>query len=193
MTQAASPELQPGHVYRTRDLQRWGANPTRLAKRLVSDGQLVPLARGLFAHPRVSRFGPVPPADEELMRAFLDGTPFVFTGPDKWNALGLGTTAVAATTLVYNRKRSGTFRLGRRLFNLRRVEFPEAPTREWYAVDLLQHAAQAAASASDLGGALVFALARGDFQREELQRMAQRYGSKRTQAIVGHALAAAVA
>lgn len=61
----------------------------------------------LFAHPSRSRFGSVPPRDEELVRAFLDGAPLVFTGAERWNALGLGTTAVSAERLVYNTKRSG--------------------------------------------------------------------------------------
>jgi hypothetical protein len=28
------------------------------------------------------------------MRGFLDGSPFIFTGPDRWNSLGLGTTGL---------------------------------------------------------------------------------------------------
>ena len=64
------------------------------------------------------------------MRAFLAGSPFVITGPCVWNALGLGTTAVHADTLVYNTKRSRTFELGGRSFRLRRVAFVKArPTR----------------------------------------------------------------
>jgi hypothetical protein len=55
------------------------------------------------------------------MRAFLDGGPFVFTSPERWNALGLGSTAVFAAPLVYNTKRSGAFELGGRRFVLRRV------------------------------------------------------------------------
>ena len=91
-------------MYRTRELGQWSANAPRLAQRLVRDGQLVQLAHGLFAAPKRSRFGDVPPTDEALLRAFLGGEPFVFTGPERWNALGLGTTAVFATPLVYNTK-----------------------------------------------------------------------------------------
>ena len=86
----------------------------------------MPLAHGLFAQLRRGRFGPVPPSDDEVMRAFLDGGPFVFTGPDRWNALGLGTTSLFAAPLVYNTKRSGTFDLGGRRYVLRRVAFPSA-------------------------------------------------------------------
>ena len=188
MPAPSHPDLQPGRVYRTRDLAPWGANAPRLAKRLVREGSLVPLAHGLFAHPKRSRFGAVPPADEELMRAFLDGAPFVFTGPDRWNELGLGSTALFAAPLVYNTKRSGTFELGGRRFVLRRVAFPERPPREWYAVDLLEHADEAGASRSEVAAALARAVGRGSFDREQLRAMAQRYGTKATQAVVESAL-----
>jgi len=180
--------LEPGRVYRTRDLAAWSANPPRLAKRLVDQGELVPLAHGLFARPKQSRFGPVPPLDEEIMRAFLDGGPFVFTGPERWNVLGLGTTAVFALPLVYNTKRSGTFTFGNRRFVLRRVAFPENPPTEWFVVDLFEHADQAAASPDKIAQVLARALARDRFDRDRLREMAKRYGSRATYALVEGAL-----
>ena len=188
MTTPALPDLEPGRVYRTRDLTVWSANPPRLAKRLVNDGVLVPLAQGLFACPKHSRFGVVPPTDEELIRAFLDGTPFVFTGPDHWNALGLGSTALFAAPLVYNTKRSGTFELGGRQFVLRRVAFPDSPPIEWFVIDLLEHANQAAISRADVAMALTRALSRNAFDRRELREMARRYGTRTTQAVVEAAM-----
>ena len=186
---AAHPALEPGRVYRTRDLAAWSANTPRLARRLVESGELVQLAHGLFVHPRQSRFGPVPPRDEEIMRAFLEGAPFVFTGPERWNALGLGTTAVFALALVYNTKRSGAFTFGNRRFLLRRVAFPENPPVEWFVVDLLEHAAEAAAAPEDIARALGHALASGRFDRDHLNEMAERYGSRATRALVRGALA----
>jgi len=82
--------LEPGRVYRTRDLAAWSTNAPRLARHLVEQGALVPLAHGLFIHPRHSRFGQVPPVDEEVMRAFLGGAPFVFTGPSGGTRWGSG-------------------------------------------------------------------------------------------------------
>ena len=146
------PMLKAGRVYRTRDLSQWTAKPARLARRLVDKGQLEPLAHGLFVHPRRGRFGVVPPTDEQLMRAFLGG-PFVLTGPERWNALGLGTSAAFATQLVYNTKRSGAFTLGGRRFLLQRVAFPKHPSPEWFVVDLLQHAEQAVADRDELEAA----------------------------------------
>lgn len=187
------PPLEAGRVYRTRDFARWTAHAPRLAKRLTAEGHLVQLAHGLFAAPEQSRFGAVPPTDEALMRAFLDDALFVFTGPPRWNALGLGTTAVFADTLVYNTKRSGRFTLGGRSFLLRRVGFPYPPPREWFVVDLLEHADQAASSRAELAPRLADALARGRFDRDKLADMALRYGSRETATLVARTLARQVA
>jgi hypothetical protein len=190
MASPSQPSLEPGRVYRTRDLAPWGANSPRLAKRLVAEGRLVPLAQGLFVHPKRSRYGDVPPADEELMRAFLDETPFVVTGPERWNALGLGSTALFATPLVYNTKRSGTFELGGRRFLLRRVAFPVSPSAEWFVIDLFEHAEQAGVARSELATALARALERGDYDRDRLRQVAREFGSKATVALIESALEA---
>lgn len=139
MTAAAHPTLEPGTVYRTRDLARWGANPTRLAARLVRDGELVALGHGLYGCATPSFFGPKLPDDRAVMRAFLGSDDFVFSGPPTWTPLGLGATAAWSATLVYNRKRTGTFRFGQRTYLLRRVAFPKDPTPEWRVVDLMRH------------------------------------------------------
>lgn len=153
----------------------------------------MPLAHGLFACPTRSRFGDVLPSDEEIMRAFLDDTPFVFTGPDRWNALGLGTTAVFATAVVYNTKRSGTFEFGGRRFVLRRVAFPKNPPPEWFVVDLLEHADQLGAARADIVTRLARAIRRRVFDVGRLREMAAQYRTKATQAFVATAISAATA
>ncbi|SEK99311.1 hypothetical protein SAMN05444354_103263 [Stigmatella aurantiaca] len=190
MAAMALPPLEQGRVYRTQDFELWSSNPSRFAADLVEKGVLVQVTHGLFACPKRSKFGVVPPGDDALMRAFLKGSPFVFTGPERWNALGLGATAVFAAPLVYNTKRSGTVDLGGRLFELRRVAFPQAPSQEWFVVDLLENADRAGTSRTELAGALVRALARGSFDRERLREMAQRYGTKATRDWVYSALRA---
>ncbi len=182
------PALRAGHVYRTADLRAWSANPTRLAKNLVRRGRLQPLAQGLFVHPRQGRFGAVPPTDDEVMRAFLHGTPFVFTGPGHWNALGLGSTATFAVTLVYNLKRSGEFTLGGRRYLLRRVRFPRRPTPEWYAVDLIENAGMAGVTQEKLEEGLAKAVADGRLDASALKENAAEYGTKRTLALVERAV-----
>src|SRR3990172_6025085 len=101
MTAPVQPELRAGRAYRTRDLARWGRNPARLAQRLVREGKLREAAHGLYYAHIPSRFGPAPVPDEVLLQAFLDGEPFLISGPPRWNALGLGSAAMFATTLVY--------------------------------------------------------------------------------------------
>lgn len=190
MSASVQPQLRSGQVYRTKDLSKWSKNPTRLASRLVREDKLVPLAHGLYLHPKRGRFGQVPADDGELMRGFLDGDQYIVTGPERWNALGLGTTAVFASPLVYNRKRSGEFKLGDRRFRLRRVAFPRRPTPEWFVVDLFQNAEEAGASRAELTEGLARAMRRGRFDRDELRRMARRFGSKDTQARIESAVAA---
>ncbi len=188
MPAARNPELTPGRVYRTRELARWSANPTRYAQRLVRDAKLQPLAPGLFVHPKQSRFGAVPPTTEELLRGFLEGSAYVITGPERWNALGLGTTAVLPVTLVYNTKRSGEMELGGRRFLFRRVAFPRRPTAEWFAIDLLEHADMAGASRADLEGALARSVSAGRLGRAALRAAAETYGTRATGRVVERAL-----
>lgn len=187
MPAPTQPKLVAGRVYRTRDLLSWGRNAPRLASRLVDEGALVQLAHGLFVHPRRGKFGEVPPTDEELMRGFLDGAPFVFTGPSRWNALNLGSTAVFAHPLVYNTKRSGTFRLGERDFVLRRVAFPADPPAEWFVVDLVENADTVGVDRRDIEARIVQALAGGEFSPTLLWEMATRFGTRTTQSLVARA------
>lgn len=184
MSLAAQPDLEPGRAYRTRELRQWGANPTRLARRLVREGRLREAAHGLFYAPIESRFGPAPARDEDLLRAFLDGGRFVITGPPRWNALGLGSTAMFAATLAYNTQRTGDFTFDGRRFLLRRVLFPENPPPEWFVIDLLQHHEMAGASLAELEERLTATLRGGRWDPELLYEMADEYGTKATLALV---------
>jgi hypothetical protein len=191
MTAPAQPELEKGRVYRTRDLARWGRNPARLARRLVREGKLREAAHGLYYTPVASKFGPAPVADEVLLRAFLGGGPFLISGPPRWNALGLGSTAMFAKSLVYNTQRTGEFMLDGRGFVLRRVYFPERPSPEWFVVDLLRHHEMAGVALSELLANLVRALREGHFDAARLREMAETYGTKATLAAVDACMAEA--
>ena len=191
MPAPATPTIEPGRVLRTRDLGRWGTNPARLGKRLVREGTLERRGHGIYTRPKTGRFGRVPPDEASVLRAFLDGSPFVITGSDRWNALGLGATAVLAVTLVYNTKRSGRFVLGGRPYILRRVRFPLPPPTEWFVVDLIEHADMAGATRSDLERALGAALAARRFDAAELREAAAEYGTRATRALVDRAMTAA--
>ena len=130
---------------------------------------------------RVSRFGPVPLSDAEVMNGFLGGAEFVFTGPEHWNALGLGATAVFPVQWVYNRRLSGTFRLERRTYVLhcRRFPYPTQPV-EWVVVDLFDNADAAGVASETLVTSLRRSVRSGCFDPARLILTAKEYGSPQT-------------
>jgi hypothetical protein len=176
--------LDPGKVYRTSHLAVWAANPTRLAGRLEAEGRLRKLSHGFFYAPVQSRFGEVPPSDEALLNALLDGTPWLVTGPPRWNALGLGSTQMFSTPLVYNTMRSGRMDVGGRTFQLRRVAFPVEPKAEWFVVDLLRNAGSVGLTHDDLEPQLRAALKDERFSVVELVKMVSQFGRKSELALV---------
>lgn len=167
--------MTPGRVYRTRELRAFTANPTRWAKRLVEQGVLKQPYHGLYYLPQESSFGPVGPTEEELLRAYFDGEPFLVTGPYFWNALGLGTTQMFAVSLVYNQKLTGEVRLGGGRYWLRRVRFPDPPPLEWFVVDLLHNERHMGEDTSALDGLLARAVRDGRFDAQRLREMAEEY------------------
>ena len=64
------------------------------------------------------------------------------------------------------------------------MRFPKAPTREWYAVDLLNHARQAGAAAVDLVAPLVASLANHKLDRATFFAALDKYGSRSTKNLV---------
>jgi len=190
MSLPTQPELEPGRAYRTRELRRWSANPTRLAKRLVREGKLRQATQGIFYAPVESKFGPTPVSETAVLRAFFGDAPFLVSGPPRWNALGLGSTALFAATLVYNTKRTGELTFDGRRYLLRRVRFPKGPPPEYFVIDLLQHHDMAGVSSAELEEGLTATLAQGRWDRRRLREMATRYATKATQALVERALCA---
>lgn len=171
--------LRAGAVYRTAWLRRWGANPTRMAQRLAARGVVRRLEHGLLVATPGAADCEVRPSDDALLTAFLDGAPYVITGPSRWNALGLGFTAPSSRyTLVYNTKRTGRFTLDNRLFELRRVAFPAEASPEWFVVDLLRAARDAGDDVAPVLVALMARLQEGKFHGEQLLQAAEQFGRR---------------
>ena len=133
-------ELQAGRVYRREDLARLSKAVDRHLQELVSKGTLKKLAPGLYYAPKQSNFGPLPPTDEQLVQGFLRDKDFLVFSPSSYNTVGLGTTQLYNSTLVYNHKRHGVFKLGNRQFHFRvKPRFPKKLTPEFLYVDLLNN------------------------------------------------------
>jgi hypothetical protein len=133
-------ELQAGRVYRREDLARLSNSVDRHLSQLVSTGTLKKLAQGLYYAPKQSNFGPLPPTDEQVVQGFLRDKDFLVFSPSSYNTVGLGTTQLYNSTLVYNHKRHGVFKLGNRQFHFRvKPRFPKKLTPEFLYVDLLNN------------------------------------------------------
>lgn len=185
----STPILRRGKVYRTEHFSRYTRNPSRLAARLVQDGKLRRLRKGMYFAPddKVGSIE-VPPSEKALLRAFFRGRPYLFTGNVAWNSLGLGTTAVEAVGLIYNTTRTGRLEIDGRRFDLRRVRFPRKPEPEYYVIDLLNNLVRAMADAERVQLALEWALANGRFDVDVLVRRATQYGSRTAVGMVQRAL-----
>lgn len=132
--------LRPGRVYRRAELAEWSKSVDRHLRELVDDGVLLKLRNGLYYRPKASVFGQVPPDERELVRSFLKEDDFLITSPNDYNTLGLGTTQLYNTRVVYNHKRHGHFSLGGMPFEFRRKpRFPRQLTEEFLLVDLLNN------------------------------------------------------
>lgn len=137
--------LRPGQVYRRSDIAKWSRSVDRDLQGLVKDGALVKLRQGVYQCPERSRFGPLPPSPDKLVRTFLKDDDFLLTSPNDYNALGLGTTQLYNYRIVYNHKRHGRFELGGQIFEFRRKpRYPQKATVEFLLVDLVNNLGQLA-------------------------------------------------
>lgn len=172
-------ELQVGRVYRREDLARLSNAVDRHLRELVSTGVLKKLAQGLYYAPKQSRYGPLPPTDEKVVRVFLRDRDFLVFSPSSYNTVGLGTTQLYNSTLVYNHKRHGVFKLGSRQFDFRvKPRFPKKLTPEFLYVDLLNNLGELAEEHD-----AVLSLARNklmSFNQPRLQAALSNYGNMAT-------------
>jgi len=137
---ALAGQLSPGRVYRREELAKVTGAVDRNLSELVKSGTLEKVAPGLYYQPKTSRFGNLPPDDHQLVEAFLRDKHFLMLSPSAYNSVGAGTTQLYNTTLVYNHKRHGVFKLGNREFSFKvKPRFPKKLSAEFLFVDLLNN------------------------------------------------------
>ena len=177
--------LRAGDVYRRKDLAGYFSDVDRELGRLVEEGQLCKAARGLYYVPRATPFGAAPPTDEALVAKFLEDDRFLIINPSSYNVLGLGTTQICNTTLVYNHKRHGNFKLAGMDFDFReKAHFPTAGqvTREFLLVDMLNNLDQLAEDPEHVLSLLRAKLPTLDAVR--LDKAVKAYGSAKTRRLL---------
>ena len=172
-------ELQAGRVYRREDLARLSTAVDRHLRELVATGKLKKLAQGLYHAPKQSSFGPLPPADEQVVGGFLRDKDFLVFSPSSYNTLGLGTSQLYNKTLVYNHKRHGLFSFGSRQFDFRvKPRFPKKLTPEFLLVDAINNLDELAEDKHQVLQMVERKLS--DFDQAKLTRAVSDYGSVAT-------------
>lgn len=140
---AAAPprfQLQPGGVYRRKDLATQSRAVDRDLQLALNAGELHRAAQGLYYAPIKTLFGDAPPNDQAMVGKFLEDRHFLLLNPSFYNSLHLGTTQLYNQTLVYNHKRHGQFKLGGRTYDFRvKHRFPEELSMEFLWVDCLNN------------------------------------------------------
>ncbi|MGV8963357.1 MAG: hypothetical protein ACOH2V_08240 [Candidatus Saccharimonadaceae bacterium] len=132
--------LRKGNIYKRDELQKWSSSIDRHLSKLTRDGILKKVGPGLYHFRKKNAFGFEPPADQLLIKKFLDNDNFLITSFNSFNALGVGTTQLYNKQIIYNHLRSGDIRLGNKLFSFKKKSaFPQKPTKEFLVVDLINN------------------------------------------------------
>jgi len=179
--------LQPGSVYRRADLLLWSNAVDRHLDELVKHKVLKKLSGGLYHYPKQTSFGEAPPAETDLVRAFLKDDRFLMFNPSSYNSLNLGTTQLYNETLVYNHKRHGVLTLGNRMYRfVLKHFFPLKLSEEFLFIDFLDNVSKLA---EDTDAVLQRAKAKAqEMDPAKLQKAAFDYGSVRAKKFVRDAL-----
>ncbi len=136
-----SSHLEVGKVYRREMLLPYSHALDRELRNSEQLGILEKVGAGLYYCPQKSRFGTLPPSDNQLIMAFLKEDPYLLFSWNSYNSLGLGMTQLYNQMVVYNYKRHELIELGGKLFHFRRPTrgFPLTLTKEFLLVDLLNN------------------------------------------------------
>ena len=175
-------KLKEGVVYRRGDLTNLSSSVDRHLNELVKDGTLQKLSQGLFYYPKQSVFGKTPPDEKTLVRCFLKDDHFLLTSPNVFNSLGVGTTQLYNTRVVYNHKRHGKFKLGNQVFDFRvKHHFPRKPTTDFLLVDLVNNLDRLAEDKKQVLENVAHKVATMD--KKGLKKAVAQYGSVKTKKI----------
>jgi hypothetical protein len=180
-------QLQRGKVYRRSDLASVGGGVDRYLDALVEDGTLQKLAGGLYYYPEQTAFGPAVPNEEMLVEKFLKDKDFLVTTPNLYNSLGVGTTQLYNTRVVYNHKRHGAFVLGGLKFEFRvKPKFPKKVSAEFLLVDLVNNLETLAEDKEEVLEKVKLKV--HNLDKKKLAKLAQDFGKVRTKKLVTHLL-----
>ena len=176
-------KLVPGHVYRRANFTDLSSNVDRNLKQLVKEGTLKKLAYGMYSVPKSNEFGETRPDEQSLLKSFLNDDHFVVYNPSQFNSLGLGTTQLYNRRVVFNRKRSGKFNLGGKVYHFYYWrEAPKKLTKEFLLVEMLNRLHLLAEDKDEILNNLANSL--DNFDLRKLMFASNHYGNMATQKIL---------
>ncbi len=173
--------LPVGTVFRRQDVADKLPAVDRVLSQALKAGTVRKARQGLYYVPKQTPFGEAPPSQERLVGKFLEDQHFLLFNPSCYNALGLGTTQLYNTTVVYNHKRHGKFTLAGFNFDFRdKPRFPSAKqvTKEYLLVDLLNNLDELAEDPAEVMERVQRKLA--SFDQQRLEKSLKKYGSAKT-------------
>lgn len=125
-------------------------------------------------------FGETLPDTKKLLKKFLNDDHFVFYNLSQFNSLGLGTTQLYNTQIVFNRKRHGEIKLaGRTYLFYRWREAPKSLSKEFLLVELFNKANYLTEDWDKILKNLTKKL--NDFNKKKLLKCLNQFGTKSTQ------------
>ncbi|MES2615792.1 MAG: DUF6088 family protein [Bdellovibrionota bacterium] len=174
-------QLKVGHVYRRDSLLPFSKAIDRDLILLAKNGILEKIAVGLYYRPEVSRWGTLPPKEEEVVKEFLRDSQFLIYSRNQYNLLGLGLTQIYNSLIVYNHKRHGKFELGKINFDFKRPSrgFPNEISKEFLLVDLVNNLNELAEDTSALKLKIKENFVK--FDKEKICVLVKKYGKISTQ------------
>ena len=91
-----------GRVYRERLSNEMNeAAYYQMLSRMCKAGSIIRIAKGIYCRPKTSKFGTIPPSENEIVRSFTENDQGVVVGYSMYNALKL-TTQVPKRVSVYS-------------------------------------------------------------------------------------------
>ena len=73
----------------------------QMLSRMCKDGAIARIAKGIYCRPKVSKFGTIPPSEQEIIRSFTENEQGVVVGYTLYNALKL-TSQVPKRVVAYS-------------------------------------------------------------------------------------------
>ena len=111
----------------------------QMLSRMCKDGIITRIAKGIYCRPKVSKFGTIPPSENEIVRSFTENDQGVVVGYYLYNALKL-TTQVPKRVSVYSSLIEEQHRqIGNVMLHQCNMKFGPEVCSVVHMLDILQH------------------------------------------------------